>query len=104
MSSSAPDVVTVMAAGACLTLTAVSEGTATIRVTATDPGGLSATQTFLVMVGARVTPFTDYPIVPGVTPIKAVHFTELRTCIDALRSAAGLWRGSPGPTQRYGPG
>ena len=24
-------------------------------------------------------PFTDHPIVPGVTPVKAVHFTELRT-------------------------
>ena len=28
----------------------------------------------------------------GVTPIKVVHFTELRTRINALRSAAGLAR------------
>ena len=91
--SSAPGVVTVSEAGAGVTLTAVSEGTATIRVTATDPGGLSAAQSFTVTVGAteRV-PFTDDPIVPGVTPIKAVHFTELRTRIGALRSAAGLPR------------
>ena len=37
-------------------------------------------------------PFTDDPLVPGLTPIKAVHFTELRTRIDALRSTAGLAR------------
>lgn len=37
-------------------------------------------------------PFTDYPLRPGVTPIRAVHFTELRTRIDALRVAAGLPR------------
>ncbi len=36
--------------------------------------------------------FTDHPIVRGVTPIKAVHFTELRTRIDALRVGAGLAR------------
>ena len=29
--------------------------------------------------------FTDSAIIPGVTPIKAVHITELRTRIDALR-------------------
>ena len=93
VSSSAPDVVTVRSAVARLTLTAVSAGTATIQVTATDPGGRSATQSFTVTVGAPVrVPFTDDPIVLGVTPIKAVHFTELRTRIDALRSAAGLPR------------
>ena len=34
--------------------------------------------------------FTDEPIVPGVTPIKAVHFTELRARIDAVRALVGL--------------
>ena len=90
VSSSAPDVVTVRAAGARVTLTAVGEGTAMIRVTATDPGGLSAAQRFTVMVSAAPAPFTDDPLRPGVTPIRAVHFTELRTRIDALRAAAGL--------------
>ena len=89
VSSSAPDVVTVRAAGARVTLTAVDSGTATIRVTASDPGGLSAAQAFTVTVTVRA-PFTDDPIVPGVTPIKAVHFTELRTRIDGLLSAVGL--------------
>ena len=85
--SSAIQVATARATGAQVTLTAVSAGTATIEVTATDPGGLSATQSFLVRVTA---PFTDDPIVPGVTPVKAVHFTELRVRIDGLRSEAGL--------------
>ena len=93
VSSSAPGVVTASAAGARVTLTAVVEGTAAIRVTATDPGRLSATQSFTVTVSTTVSaPFTDDPLQPGVTPVKAVHFTELRTWIDALRSAAGLLR------------
>ena len=92
VSSSAPDVVTVLAAGTRVTLTAVDEGQATIRVTATDPGGLSAAQSFAVTVTAMRAPFTDDPIVPGVTPIKAIHFTELRNRTDALRNIAGLGR------------
>ena len=88
-SSSAPGVVTVRAAGARVTLTAVAEGTAAIRVTATDPGGLTAAQSFTTTVGATA-PFTDHPLVPGRTPVRAVHFTELRTRIDGVRAAAGL--------------
>ena len=93
VSSSAPDVVTVLAAGARVTLTAVGVGRATVRVTATDPGALSATQAFTVTVVVTVTGgFTDDPIVAGVTPVRAVHFTELRARIDALREEAGLGR------------
>ena len=93
VSSSAPGVVAASAAGARVTLTAVGEGRATIRVTATDPGGLSAIQSFTVTVSTTGSgSFTDDPLQPGVTPVKAVHFTELRTRIDALRSAAGLSR------------
>ena len=91
-SSSSANVVTVRAAGGRVTLTAVGRGTAAIQVTATDPGGLSAAQSFRVTVAAAPAPFTDDPIRPGVTPIRAVHFTELRTRIDALRVAAGLGR------------
>ena len=104
VSSSAPRVVAASAAGARVTLTAVGEGAATIRVTATDPGGLSAMQSFTVTVSTTVSgSFTDAPIQPGVTPVKAVHFTELRTRIDALRSAAGLLRFSwTGPVLQAG--
>ena len=34
--------------------------------------------------------FTDDPLVPGVTPVRAVHLLELRSRIDALRRRAGL--------------
>ena len=40
--------------------------------------------------GQSRVPFTDDPLVPGVTPVKTVHFTELRARINALREAAGL--------------
>ena len=92
MSSSAPRVVSALAAGARVALTAVAEGTAMIRVTASDPGGLTATQTFTVTVGVTSAPFTDPETVPRVTPVRPVHFTELRTRIDGLRTAAGLGR------------
>ena len=87
--SSVLHVVTVRVAGARVTLTAAGGGRATIEVTATDPDGLSAAQSFQVRVTA---PFTDDPIRPGVTPFRAVHFTELRARIDALREEAGLGR------------
>ena len=35
-------------------------------------------------------PFTDDPLVPGVTVVRAVHFYELRARIDALRGGYGL--------------
>jgi len=34
--------------------------------------------------------FTDDPLVPGTTAVKAVHITELRQTIDQLRARAGL--------------
>ena len=94
VSTSAPSVVTVRAAGARVTLTAVGTGTATVRVTATDPGGLSATQPFTVSVASGATGggFTDDPLHPGTTPVRAIHFMELRARIDLLREAAGLGR------------
>ena len=36
------------------------------------------------------TRFTDDPLVPGVTPVRAVHLLELRARIDALRLRVGL--------------
>ena len=89
VSSSAPDVATVGLTGARLTLTSVGAGTTTIGVTATDPGGLSAAASFTATVGRPGT-FTDDPIRPGSTPVRAIHFAELRTRIDALRRRASL--------------
>ena len=70
----------------------VAAGTATVTVTARDPAGASATQSIAVTVQAAggVNGFTDDPILPGVTPVRAVHFTELRARIDVLRQEAGL--------------
>ena len=92
VSSTAPDVATAGATGATVTLTAVGVGTAVVQVTATDPGGLNATQSFTVAVTTAGARFTDDPLRPGLTPVRAVHFMELRERIDDLREAAGLGR------------
>ena len=42
------------------------------------------------MTVAAPAPFTDDPLRAGEAAIKAVHFTELRTRIDAVRRASGL--------------
>ena len=87
--SSSPSVASASVLGSLLTVTPLSAGSALVTVTATDVGGSdsSATQSFTVTVPP---PFTDHPLVPGQTPVRAVHFTELRTRIDALRRASGL--------------
>ncbi len=91
-SSSRTGVVTAAASGSTVTLTPVAAGTATVTVTARDPGGGSATQSIAVTVrvAGTVNGFTDDPLVTGVTPVRAVHFQELRARIDALRTGAGL--------------
>ncbi len=90
--SSRTGIVTAAVSGSTVTLTPVAAGTATVTVTARDPDGLSATQSMAVTVQAAggVNGFTDDPLVAGVTPVRAVHFRELRTRIDGLRTQAGL--------------
>ena len=51
--SSNPAVATVSMAGSMVSVTAVTKGTTTLSVTATDPGGLAATQTFWSTVPNR---------------------------------------------------
>ena len=91
VTSSSPAVVSVALSGNGLNLSATGVGTAELRVTAADRGGLTATQSFTVTVTEPVF-FTDDPLVPGVTPVRAIYFAELRTRIDALRVGAGLAR------------
>ena len=89
--SSAETVATASAWGSTVTVTPVAVGSATIAVAATDTGGSNTTATR----GFRVTvlrSFTDHPIVPGVTPVRAVHFAELRQRINALRERLALGR------------
>ena len=87
--SSSPGVAVAAVSGNNVTVMPAGTGTATVRVTATDAEGsnTTASQSFAVTVVAR---FTDHPIVPGETPVRAVHFTELRSRIDGLRTRAGL--------------
>ena len=87
--SSAPAVATADVAGPEVTVTPVSAGMATVTVTATDPGGLNGMQQFTVAVAAART-FTDHPLRPGTTPIKAVHFRELRERVATQRARWGL--------------
>ena len=118
--SSAAGVATVHASGSTITVTPMAAGLATITVTATDTAGSSALQRFTTCVtpnnmsatayrryletwhalngesaegactGIGTPTFTDHPIRPGMTPIKAVHFHELRERIAALRTREGL--------------
>ncbi len=48
----------------------------------TSGGGTTPPKTTVV--------FTDDPLQPGVTVIKAIHLSELRTAVDQIRAAAGL--------------
>ena len=60
-SSSDAGVATARTAGSDLLIDAIAEGTATVTVTATDPGNLSATQAFDVTVsGSSVTNLTNH--------------------------------------------
>ncbi|PYM92880.1 MAG: hypothetical protein DME04_13985 [Candidatus Rokuibacteriota bacterium] len=61
-------------------------GTNVLTVTARDAAGNTATATLTITLTLR---FTDDPLLPG-TPIKAVHFTELRSAVDNVRLAVGL--------------
>ena len=90
--SSAPTVASVAASGSTVRVEAVSAGAATVTVAATDTSGSNTTATIAFGVTVRLPSlvFTDNPIVAGVTPVKAIHFTELRERIDRLRGAAGL--------------
>ena len=88
--SSASGVATVSVSGSQVTVTPASAGVATITVTATGADHSVATQRFRVTVTVlTATTFGDR-LVPGATPIRAIHFLELRTRIAALRARAGL--------------
>ena len=57
--SASPEVTTAQTDGASVTLTAVGVGTAMVRVTAIDPGGLTVTQAFMVTVPGALTDSTE---------------------------------------------
>ena len=90
-SSSAPGIATVSLSGSNLTVTPVASGEATITVTATGADNSAATQRFRVtaLAATATTTFSDR-LVPGVTPLRALHFLALRTRIAGLRTREGL--------------
>lgn len=59
-----------------------------LEVAVTD-GGAAAQSTAATAAEVDGAPFTDDPLVAG-TPVRAVHFEELRQRVDALRARAGL--------------
>ena len=74
---------------------AMGSGPAAVRYTVAANAGAPRTGALMV-AGQRVTvyqaspaAFTDHPIERGVTPVKAIHFRELRARIDALRGECG---------------
>ena len=77
------------------TVTPAASGPVTVDIPAAaaqDTAGKPSVAAAPFSIIADLTPvhFTDDPIRPGVTPVKAIHFTELRMRIDVLRRAAGL--------------
>ncbi len=65
-------------------------GAHTIEAT-TFFGGVTGPFTLTLRVeGGTPISFTDDPIEPGVTPVRAMHFTQLRAAIDQVRAAHGL--------------
>ncbi len=89
--------VTFAAAGVCTVAGASVHltGTGTCTITASQPGDAAydsapdVSRAFMVQ-SQNAPVFTDDPLQPGVTPVKAVHFSELRQHINALRARVGL--------------
>ena len=78
-----------------VTVGATGTGAGTARYTVAANAGGPRTGA-LAVAGRRVTvhqasatQFTDHPLERGVTPVRAIHFLELRARIDALRAGAG---------------
>ena len=72
-------------------------GTVTYTLSANTGGPRGPRTGTLLVAGRRVTVFqasatvfTDHPIERGVTPVRAIHFLELRARVDALRASLGL--------------
>ena len=68
--SSDPARATVAMSGSMLTVAGVAKGTATVTVTATDPGGLAAEQRFLVTVPNRA------PVTVGIIADREFHVAD----------------------------
>lgn len=65
-------------------------GTSSFTMAASTAGGCSALHAYALVIRSAPVTFTDDPLIAGQTVIKAVHFTELRTAVNGLRTAASL--------------
>jgi hypothetical protein len=96
-------------AGASFDVTAAPAAGATFkqwRNSCTGSGACSITMDGDKVVTAVFSKIlADDPLVPGATPVRAVHVTEMRQAIDQLRTRAGLGTGfPPGETAALTPG
>lgn len=87
--------------GTSYTDTSVASGTTYVyRVRATGSTG-TLPSAYSNTDHATTIIFVDDPLIPGVTVIKAIHLTQLRQAVNAVRAAAGLSAASwtdPTPT------
>ena len=64
--------------------TRLQPGTYTVEATTFNPGSVGAFSLMLAAAAFTPRPFTDDPLVAGVTVVQAAHIIELRQRIDAL--------------------
>jgi hypothetical protein len=76
--------------GATLSGTPMASGTFSLTVSAITPGGCPNTRLYTLLIRGTAPAFTDDPLIPRVTKVKAIHFTELRDVINGMRAASGL--------------
>ena len=94
--SDAPDVATASVSGSELTVTGVAPGTATVTVTATDPEGLSASQTFSVTVSDGTDDTNQAPTVGT-----AIGDQTLQVGVEAIVDLSGAFSDPEGDTLSY---
>ena len=86
------DIVSATAAGDRVEVAAVSGGTGTVTVAATDPGGLSAELSFPVVVRGGYS--------PGSFDIELIQMDDVSESVSvALADAVGYWEALLGPTE-----
>lgn len=95
-SSSNREVIQVTVSGSEATLTSAAEGTAAVTITASDPAGLSATQTFLAHVRPSGTP-NRAPTATGAIPDQTMNQGASPTTLDV----AGVFSDPDGDPLTY---
>ena len=114
--SDTPDIATASVSGSEVTVSGVAAGTATVTVTATDPGGLSASQTFDVTVEAADAPDLDVlfapPTAAEIAQVEADWATrepevsgvtlELDTLLSAMALRVRVFSHTVGGIRHYG--